>query len=193
MQVYTLTELTRNASADRRVVIQGFDLPMRGLAIVGVAAIPALLVAIVGWAFIGEYAIVLFFGVELAAYWLIETRSRRGLQLKRYQTIIDRCRSVDGRFTCCGVEIDPAHGVWATVRSSSVHREGRTVGTADGSAVGSAVGSADSEPGGGSAHRSGELPDHLDVAALYRRPADAVPGTQAASRPGSQPEIADPW
>jgi len=122
MQVYSLTELTRNASADRRVVIQGFDLPMRGLMIVGIAAIPALIVTIIGWVLVGEYAVLLFVGVEMAAYWLIETRSRRGLQLKRYQTILDRYRSIDGRFTCCGVEIDPLHGTWATIRSSSVHR-----------------------------------------------------------------------
>ncbi len=122
MQVYSLTELTRNASADRRVVIQGFDLPMRGLMIVGIAAIPALIVTLIGWLFVGQYAVVLFVGVEMAAYWLIETRSRRGLQLKRYQTILDRYRSIDGRFTCCGVEIDPLHGTWATIRSNSIHR-----------------------------------------------------------------------
>lgn len=120
MQVYTLTRLTRTANANRRVVIQGIDIPARGLLIAGLAAIPALIATVIAWAIVGELGVVMLPIVELAAFWLIETRSRSGLRLRRYQTFYDQHRSISGTFICCGVPIDPLHGTWATVAASSV-------------------------------------------------------------------------
>jgi len=119
VQVYTLTALTRTANANRRVVIQGIDIPARGLMIAGLAAIPALIATVIAWAIVGELGILMLPIIELAAFWLIETRSRSGLRLRRYQTFYDQHRSIAGTFVCCGAPIDPLHGTWATVAASS--------------------------------------------------------------------------
>lgn len=120
MQVFTLSRLTRNVAAQRRVVIQGFDIPARGLIIAGASLLPALAVTAIFWAFIGELAVVFIPIVELAAFWLIETRTRSGLQLRQYQAFMDKRRSIAGRFVCCGTIIDPLHGVWEDLVSSSI-------------------------------------------------------------------------
>jgi len=119
-RVYNLTNLTRNANANRRVVIQGIDIPARGLLIAGLAAIPAFIATVIAWMIVGELGVIMLPVVELAAFWLIETRSRSGLRLRRYQTFYDQHRSLTGTFVCCGAAIDPLHGTWATVAASSV-------------------------------------------------------------------------
>lgn len=119
MQVYNLTPLTRTANANRRVVIQGFDLPARGLLVAALAAIPGLIATVIAWTIVGQLGILMLPVVELLAFWLIEGRSRNGLQLRRYQTFYDRQRSMTGAYICCGVTVDPLGGTWATVTASS--------------------------------------------------------------------------
>jgi hypothetical protein len=120
MQVYSLTGLTRNANAQRRVVIQGFDLPARGLLIAALAFVPSLLVTVIFWLFIGEYALVMIPLVELGVFWLIEGRTRSGLKLRNYQTLYDRKRSSVGTFFVCGHPVDFRHGRAVTLVSSSI-------------------------------------------------------------------------
>jgi len=119
MQVFTLTKLTRESTSQRRVVIQGFDLPLRGLMVVGLAFIPAVIVTAILWRLIGDKAVLAIPVVELAAFWLIESRSRSGLRLRQYQNILDTRRSLSGKFLCCGVRFDPLVGEWIEVVASS--------------------------------------------------------------------------
>lgn len=118
MNAYTLSPLTRSANLQRRVVIQGFDLPVRGLTIAALALIPALPITIILWTFTGSYALVSIFVVEGAAFWLIESRTRNGLQLRRYQRFVDIRRSVSGTFTMCSRPIDPLEHLFGYTVSS---------------------------------------------------------------------------
>jgi hypothetical protein len=127
MQIYMLTAVTRNAAANRRVVIKGFDIPARGLMIAAVAFIPALIVALVTAAIFGFVGFLMIPVVELATFWLIEGRTRNGLQQRNYRTFLDKKKSIAGKFICCGQEFDPLHGTWGSVVASSV----TTYSTAD--------------------------------------------------------------
>jgi len=120
MKVYSLTPLLRSANQQRRVVIQGFDLPVRGLTIAGLALAPALVVTAILWAFVGQYALVAVPGVELFAFWVIESRTRSGLQLRQYQRFVDKRRSASGTFLVCNRPITPLSHVFGHVMASSV-------------------------------------------------------------------------
>jgi hypothetical protein len=121
MEVFSLTRLTRGATANRRVVISGFDLPLRGFMIF-LAALPgALGVAALLWVlFAGEYALVIIPVVEAAVFWLIETRARSGLRLRTYQAILDSQRAQIGTFFCCWRVIDPLSGRPGVIVASSI-------------------------------------------------------------------------
>lgn len=120
MNVYSLTPLLRSANQQRRVVIQGFDLPVRGLTIAGLALAPALLATAALWSFFGQYALVAVPLIELFAFWVIESRTRSGLQLRQYQRFVDERRSVSGTFLVCNRPITPLRHVFGYVMASSV-------------------------------------------------------------------------
>ena len=119
MRVYSLTPMTRSVNLQRRVVIQGFDLPMRGLTIAGFALIPALPLTAMVWPFLGVYALFTLFIVEAAAFWMIETRTRSGLKLRRYQRFLDMRKSVEGSFMICGEVVHPNEHLFGYVVDSS--------------------------------------------------------------------------
>ncbi len=118
-RVYSLTPMTRSANLQRRVVIQGFDLPLRGLTIGGLALIPAVPLTAIFWPFLGVYALFVLIAVEGAAFWMIETRTRTGLELRRYQRFVDMRKSISGSFIMCGEVIDPHQNVFGYVVDSS--------------------------------------------------------------------------
>ena len=120
MKVYTLTNLTRKSSSQRRVVIQGLDLPARGLIIAAIGFLPGLFASLIAYQLIGTYGFSMLFIIEGAVFWLIESRTRSGLHLRQYQSLLDRRRSNVGKFTCCGVQVDPLGGKWGTLVSSSM-------------------------------------------------------------------------
>ena len=120
MNVYSLTPLLRRANQQRRVVIQGFDLPVRGLTIAGVALAPALVLTAILWMFFGQYALLAVPLVELFAFWIIESRTRSGLQLRQYQRFVDKRRSVTGTFLVCNRPVTPLSHVFGHVMASSV-------------------------------------------------------------------------
>jgi hypothetical protein len=120
MRVYSLTPLTRSANLQRRVVIQGFDVPLRGLTVAGLAAIPGLILTAVVWSLVGSYAILAFALVEGAAFWLVESRTRSGLQLRQYQRFMDMRRNQTGQFLLCGETIHPHQHQFGYVVASSM-------------------------------------------------------------------------
>jgi hypothetical protein len=151
MQVYSLTGLTRNANAQRRVVIQGFDLPARGLLIASLAFVPSLIITAIFWIFVGEYALVMIPLVEIGVFWLIEGRTRSGLKLRNYQTFYDKKRSSVGTFFVCGHPVDFRHGRAVTLVSSSLP------GTL-------------AEPGGSSAEWEGFVPPEETIRSIPQQP-----------------------
>lgn len=120
MRVHDLSPLTRRVNQNRRVVIQGFDLPFRAFVVFLVALAPAAAAGAVLWAFIGFYGIFAFVGVEVAAFWLIEVRSSHGLRLRTYQSIMDTQRARVGRFSCCGAEMNPLGSGFGRIILSSL-------------------------------------------------------------------------
>ncbi len=115
-----MTPLLRSANQQRRVVIQGFDLPVRGLTIAGLALAPALVVTAILWPFFNQYALVAIPIIELFAFWVIESRTRSGLQLRQYQRFVDKRRSASGTFLVCNRPITPLSHVFGHVMASSV-------------------------------------------------------------------------
>ncbi len=120
MNVYVLTNLTRKANEQRRAVIQGFDVPIRGLTIAGLSLLPAIPVTAIAWTFLGSYSLLCIPIIEVLAFWLIESRTRGGLQLRRYQRLLDIRRSVSGTFLLCDRPIEPLQHVFGYVVSSCV-------------------------------------------------------------------------
>jgi hypothetical protein len=120
VNVYTLTPLLRSVNQQRRVVIQGFDLPVRGLTIFGLAFLPGLMLTAIAWPFVGQYALITLPIVEFFAFWVIESRTRSGLKLRQYQRFLDMRRSVSGTFLCCNRPITPLRHLFGYVLASSV-------------------------------------------------------------------------
>jgi len=106
-QVYTLTSLTRSSGQSRRVVLAGFDVPLRGFVVTLVASIASIPAVSIAWLFLGSMSLVFTLLFIVAAFVLVEGRSKRGLQLRMYQSIIDQKRENVGRFICCGMEVRP--------------------------------------------------------------------------------------
>lgn len=118
--VYFLTEITRRSTENRRVIIQGFDVRWRTVLIL-LATVPiALLVSLVLWPIAGTPAVLAFPLVIGIGFWLIEARTRSGLQLPMYRWILDRRASSVGEFFMCGRRIEPARQFGATIMASTV-------------------------------------------------------------------------
>ena len=125
MHVYDLTNLTRGAGAQRRVVIQSFDVPLQSFVLVICGAVAALPFVALLFPLLGFFAL---FGIgmfELAVFWLFRWRSRSGLRLKNYQTLLDRRRSKVGQILVCGQPYDFTRGIAITLVSSSLPRARR--------------------------------------------------------------------
>ena len=119
--LHTLTALTgRDAGANRTIIIKGFEARRRTVVVLAIGAVPALFTAVILWSFIGQYAILALPAVEGATYFLIETRSRTGMQRRTYETLLDRKRSDAGQFTMCGRVINPDLHELGTVVKASV-------------------------------------------------------------------------
>ena len=115
---YALTGLTRTAGASRRVVIQGFDLPFRGVLVASVGLLPTVAAVLV----VGAWGLAVMACVQVAVFQLVERRTRGGLHLRTYRALLDKRRGgrTVGRFRCCGVTVDPAPSVFRVVTAATV-------------------------------------------------------------------------
>ena len=119
---YSLTGLTRSAGTNRRVLIQGFDLPFRGVLVAAAAFAVGALPTVVAVLLVGSWGLLVMASVQFAVFQLVERRTRGGLHLRTYRALLDRRsggRAV-GRFRCCGVTVDPTPSVFRTLTSASV-------------------------------------------------------------------------
>lgn len=119
-QVYALTALTREAGSARRVVILGFDAHLRGVVIAVAALALAAAPTFFAWLLIGPAALNVTGLIVAAAFYLVEHRTRSGLQLRTYQAMADRRNERIGQFICCGRRVHPNRTGIGTVRSSSM-------------------------------------------------------------------------
>lgn len=106
--LYTLTALTgRDADANRTVIVFGIEARQRPMVVALAAAVPGLVMTLVLWPVLGEFAALVLPTIVLAALVLVEARVRTGLRHRTYQALLDRGRSDAGKFFLCGREIDP--------------------------------------------------------------------------------------
>ena len=121
MRIFCLTPLTRGAASQRRVVVQGFDIPARGLLIAGLAFVPAIIFTAIAWAFAGMLGLLVIPVTEVVAFWLIEARTRSGLRLRTYQALMDirKAKREAGRFFVAGREYDPLGEEWFVIQPGS--------------------------------------------------------------------------
>ncbi|NDL60235.1 hypothetical protein [Phytoactinopolyspora mesophila] len=118
VSVYTLTTLMR-ANEQRRVVVSGIDLPQRHFWIFLLALPPSMAVTGIFWPLFGQLAVLAVPVVEAAAFGAFLGRSRRGLQLRVWQRLLDKRRSKSGRFLHCGVEVVLSECEWARIMSNA--------------------------------------------------------------------------
>lgn len=129
--LHTLTALTgRDAGANRTVIVNGFEARRQTVIVAAIGALPALLAAAVLWTLVGQFAVLAIPAVEGVTFWLLAARSRRGLQQRTYEALLDRRRSDVGRFTLCGRTIDPELNELGTLVAASVPNPSLTTGPA---------------------------------------------------------------
>src|SRR4029077_3209341 len=102
---YALTGLTRTAGSNRRVIVQGFDLPFRGVLVAAAAFAIGLLPTVFAVLLVGTWGLLVMAAVQFAVFQLGERRTRGGLHLRTYRALLDKRtgRRTVGRFRCCGV------------------------------------------------------------------------------------------
>ncbi len=134
--LHTLTALTgRDAARHRTVVIQGFEASRATVVTVAILALPTLLVTAVSWSLVGQYGLLVGAGVFGAGWWLIATTSRRGLQRRTFEALLDKRRSDAGQFYMCGRVIDPDLNELGVLMSATVPAPDRATTTTTGPAV----------------------------------------------------------
>lgn len=107
LKVFDLTPLTRGAAEQRRAVISGIEFKWRHLVIVGVGSLVGLVFMLVFWRLLGSLAVLavpLFAGIAL---WLLEGRSRRGMELRNWAHLKNKAVNNSGRFFVSGEPFDP--------------------------------------------------------------------------------------
>lgn len=105
--VYVLTDITRRSSEQRRVVVSGFDVRWRSVVMCMIGTPPGLMLVGIGWVFLGQYALLLLPLTIVGLFVLVDGKSKAGLGLPLWRTLLDRKQSSVGKFFMCGVEIDP--------------------------------------------------------------------------------------
>lgn len=116
---YVLTEYTSRAAEDRRIIVQGVDLPRRQTIIGAIGLAASLFPTLILWNLIGEYAI-LFPVVFLFGAWILDSRTSSGLKTRRAIALLDARRSNNGKFLVCGRPITPAASRPVHLKQSTV-------------------------------------------------------------------------
>lgn len=119
--LHTLTALTgRDSGVNRTIILKGFEARRRTVVVAAIGALPAIIVTAIAWTVVGNYALFALPIVEGLAFWLIESRSRTGLERRTYETLLDKKRSDAGQFYMCGRVIDPDLNELGTIVASTV-------------------------------------------------------------------------
>lgn len=118
--IFLLTNLIRNADQDRRIVVKGFDINRRHFFLVLVAFPAVALITAVFWPLLGQYALLIVPTLYALLFYLVESRTQVGLQLRRYQALIDSKVSPTGKFLLCGAEVNPGMSVERKILTASV-------------------------------------------------------------------------
>lgn len=101
--LYDLTSLTgRKRNAGRTIIVSGFEFSRRALLVTSVALGVALFPALIANLFFGPLAMIITAAVFVAgAFILFEGRTRSGLQVRLYRSILDKKKASTDTFYIC--------------------------------------------------------------------------------------------
>jgi hypothetical protein len=101
--VYSLTDLTgRRKNAGRTMIISGIEVGRRTLIVTSVSFIASLLPTLILFPLLGALTFVIVPPVFIIAGFLFfEGRSRKGLQLRRYEAYLDKRKADPSTFYVC--------------------------------------------------------------------------------------------
>lgn len=119
--MYNLTSLTgRQRNAGRTVIINGFEFGRRALIVFGTALGASLIPAVVLMTVFGPLAMILVPGSFIAgAFILVESRTKNGLQVRLYQSILDKQKAKTDEFYICWRPVSDSLGQARIVASSA--------------------------------------------------------------------------
>lgn len=114
-----LTHLTSQAGEERRITVQGFDLPRRLTLVALASGAAGLAPTLVLWSLLGQLSLAIVV-LSVGAGFLLDSRTTTGLKQRRAVALLDAKRANTGRFLVCGTEIHPGSTHERTLRVSSV-------------------------------------------------------------------------
>ena len=121
--MYNLTSLTgRKRNVGRTVIVNGFEFNRRTLIVTGIAVGASIFPTVILSAFFGPIASVLTPAVFLAAAFLLfESRTRKGLQVAVYRSILDKRKAKTDEIYICWRPVSEQIGA-ARISASSAPR-----------------------------------------------------------------------
>lgn len=123
--MFMLTPMTgKEAAESRTVIISGFEVGFKTFVICCLAAFPGLILAIIFYPFLGSGALLMFPLAIGGCLYLFQSRSREGLKLRTWQTMVDKKKASVNQFFMCGVVIDLDDDGEFTVAANTVPAAG---------------------------------------------------------------------
>lgn len=108
--LFTLTKITgRRRTDDRTTVVSSFEFNRRHFNVFLIGLIPTAIITGIAATLIGIYSLLVSAVVMVAWFWLVERRSKSGLQTRTWQTIVDKKKTLSGQFIQSGVLITDEH------------------------------------------------------------------------------------
>ncbi|MFC7620899.1 hypothetical protein [Microlunatus sp. GCM10028923] len=118
--LYALTDMTgREASNTRHQTVGPVDLPYRGFIVGIVAAMIGLIPTLFLWIIFGPIAGLLLVVIVTASIWLFHGATRRGLQIRNYQMLVNRRNSIMNQFMLGPAVVEVPHDDWAILKRGS--------------------------------------------------------------------------
>lgn len=118
--LYSLTEMTgREASGTRQQTLGPVDMPYRAFLVACIAFIVGIFPTMLLWTLIGPPALLLEVIFVVGSVWLFHGATRRGLQIRNYQMLVNRRSAVLNQFMLGPVTVHVPHDDWTVIRPGS--------------------------------------------------------------------------
>ncbi|MCU6479092.1 hypothetical protein [Arthrobacter sp. A2-55] len=126
--LYSLTPMTgRTSGSDRTTVIGTVEMKWRTFWIAAFAMIPAGILTAIFFPMLASWSFLWIPIVEFAAFYLIERRTKDGLQLRTYQAMVDKKRTTLNEYHLCGQQIDVSRVEFGMIRQITAPVERKAV------------------------------------------------------------------
>lgn len=115
--LYSLTDMTgREASGTRQQTLGPVDMPYRAFVVGCIAFLIGIAPTLLLWIVVGPGALLLLVGFVVAAVWMFHGVTRRGLQIRNYQMLVNRRTAVLNQFMLGPATVKVPHDDWALIR-----------------------------------------------------------------------------